>query len=125
MSVFDDLDKTEDFVMFKGERIDMCAPELTEATLVLRQTTAAVEELPEGSTEEQQAERNVRVSVELVKSAIVLTVPRVVNGQMAAKLIQKTGGMAGKVAIKAVELCGWESFYMYTVNREDKEKEDE
>lgn len=125
MSIFDELDKDEDFVMFKGERIDMYAPELTEATLLLRGVSDTVEELPETATDEERQERNIRYSVELVKLAVMTAVPKITNLAMAAKFIRKTGGMAGEAAIKAVELCGWGQFYMYTVGREGRDKEDE
>ena len=125
MSIFDELDKTDDFVEIRGERVDMFAPDLTEATLVLQQTTTGVDDLPEDAAQEQKVERNIRVSVELAKSALTLTIPQITSDTMAAKFIMRSGGMGGEAVIKAIQLCGWDAFYMYTVNRERKEKEDE
>lgn len=133
MSIFDDLENTEDFIEFKGEKIPMFAPDLIESTTALRQIGGEREPLPESATEAEKRDDNTRYSVELAKKAVELTVPRLQQlkdpSKAAARLIMKTGGLMGELTIKAVGLCGWNMFFVYTVGSEEeqeaRDKEDE
>ena len=133
MSVFDDLENTEDSVDFKGEKIPMFAPDLTESTVELRRIS--IDRNPPGDdvTDAEKAENNAEYSVALAKKAVELTVPQIKKAKnpdkAAGQLIMKTGGLMGALTIKAITLCGWTAFFVYTVGTEDeqeaKEKEDE